>query len=223
MNIFLDIETVADNRLPQPLLDQLLQVKQDARLKDPEKIADDIAFKKMNVISKMGLSPLTGKVVCFAMTIIPRDDSMQIYHRSMCNVDESIVLDALNKAILETGANYALDQLITFNGKDFDVPFIRTRMALHKMSGSMRKLNEWIKKYSDSHLDLRQFLGGMEAFEKGTMEQWAMLFKVIDAPSNETGADIQSFYDNGEMDRILQKCQRDVEIMVKLYDSAVFS
>lgn len=221
MKIYLDIETVADNRLPQPLMEQLMEVQQDGRLKDPLKIADDLASKRIKVISEMGLSPLTGKVVCFAMTCDPNSGS-QKYDRGHVSVDEHEVLVSLDEAIMETGANYALDQLITFNGKEFDVPFIRTRMALHHIGSSTRKLNEWVRKYDqDSHLDLRQYFGGFGAFQKGTLEQWALLFGVLSEPSGETGADVQAFYDNNELDRIYQKCRRDVQTMVGLCDRAM--
>lgn len=143
----LDIETI-----PNPKMVALLpEIKADSRLKDPEKIKADIEKKKAEQVQKMALDPLYGQICSYAvcppegepvgMTI---DDTVREYE----------LLESLLRYLDKS------NNLVTWNGLGFDIPFIYKRAMLldfdlNKMSVPV--MGWWMKRYSTiPHCDLMQ-------------------------------------------------------------------
>jgi DNA polymerase elongation subunit (family B) len=135
--LVIDIETMANPDaialLPEPSI--------DSRLKDPAKIAEAKAEAKTKQIEKMALSPLTGKIAAIGL-----------YGELGGEVlidDEKAMLDAAYAAIKAS-------QIITYNGKDFDIPYIFKRgIILGCEWATIREMKLYTKRYDDmTHIDL---------------------------------------------------------------------
>ena len=106
-----DIEVMPDHDKKWVLPD----VKASTTLKDPEKIEADIQKKKAAQLDKMGLNPLTGKIICISVS--SNDGNTQ----SIVGAEEKNMIEWLFDTIADA------DMIFTYNGKKFDFPYIFKR------------------------------------------------------------------------------------------------
>lgn len=131
----IDIETMAD----EEMISCLPEVEPNKTLKDVEKIAINIANKKQEQIQDMAINPLYGKIACI----------------SLYNDNIKKVLIGDEKTILQEFFSIINDYiLITFNGINFDIPFIFKRGFKYDLC-SLKQMKQYTNKYSDfCHIDL---------------------------------------------------------------------
>lgn len=143
--IALDIETVPNlelvGLLPEP--------EPDARLKDPEKIAADIVKKKAAYVEKAALAPETGMICCAAVWS-PEQAAV------LCSNDEPEILAFLVE-YLRTDR-----QIVTWNGKAFDIPFIYKRMIFNHLAPKLiHPMSALTKRYTTfPHYDGKEIVSG---------------------------------------------------------------
>lgn len=151
MIIALDIETMADAErvaaMPEP------EVKL-GNLVDPVKIRAKKDEAKAEQLASAALSPMTGRVICAGMVFgMPSDRN------------NAIVLPAVNDATEFKLLQFVFDtisdpecRLITFNGAQFDLPFIYRRammLGVEPKHFGAPPLTTWTKRYgNDRHIDL---------------------------------------------------------------------
>ncbi len=133
----LDIETAPADK------DQIAKFEPEFEanktLKDPVKIAEDLAKKKAAFYDKAALSAFTGKIIAIGLSYADNDG----YCRTI--IDNSDEKKALEEFI-ELRKKYNF-KFITWNGIKFDIPFLLQRMWKYK-------LNELSETYTKNHTDL---------------------------------------------------------------------
>ena len=78
-----------------------------------------------------------------------------------------------------------MGKIITFNGKSFDIPFIKIRAAI--LGIQIPPLSS--RKYeTDRHFDVREILTNFGANQKGTLKEWSIVFGC--EPPKDSGKDI---------------------------------
>jgi len=195
----LDIETVADPNNP-PILVESMTGK--AKRKSPE-----------DIIGEFPLSPLTGKIVCFAScgVIVDVDGSITITKpESIVSHDE---IDVLNHISDKFSNLTQLDTIITFNGKSFDLPFIKVRCALAgiRIHHPFRET-----KYDmDGHFDVRMALTNFDQYGKGRLDEWALKFGITDSLNSENS--VAELFEADNLEAIRLKCENDVNITAELF------
>jgi len=145
-SIVFDIET---GPLPDIILDALMpEFEAGANLKDPDKIAADIAKKKVRFKEQAALSPLTGRVLAVgfladfgAEPVIIGDD------------DEKVLLEKVWNHIRTVGGT-CRPQFVGFNIHGFDLPFLVKRSWVNRvaMPPNVRQGRYW----ADWFVDLRE-------------------------------------------------------------------
>ena len=199
--IVLDIETARDLR--EPIHAKLRScIEPDGRLKDPEKIAADLAKKEADIVAKAGLDPLTGRIVCVGVGV--RNGGGRVITRDVYNSiadhcengwsykvelartrdDEAWLLSCLADIL------QAVDTptLITWNGRRFDLPFIAARAALHGVRFPWRLPLGYAR---DLHVDL------CDVFDRG-LDLWSTPILGEGKPLDGGGAAVQALVDAGE-------------------------
>ncbi len=177
----LDIET-APNAEMIPLLPE---PEVNKTLKDPVKIAADIAAKKAKAIESMALDPLFGRVICFAVVNAEKEHARIAYALS----DE-----AERATVQEIMATLAVEdiRLTTWNGNGFDLPFIYARACLLGVDPrdfGAPPLGTWTKRYNnDRHYDLLQIWKGYSNFQ-GKLEVVAPVVFKDEADSHKAEID----------------------------------
>ena len=193
--IVIDIETIPN----EDLIGLLPTPTPSGVLKDPAKIEADIAKKREEQVQKMALDGLWGKVACIGYM----NSSYQDVHIA----DE--------KEMLEEFVGRTCDkQVVTYNGKGFDIPFIAKRCAILGVK-SLHSFDKWLNKYdNERHLDIMLSWCGSNKYEKldtlakvilGESKEEFDVSKISEYLKTDTGREMLKRY-----------CIKDCELVYKL-------
>jgi DNA polymerase elongation subunit (family B) len=150
--IMLDIETVPD---VSPEVWAAMEFKAPSNYKDPEKIAAYIEEAKRKELERAALNPLTGRAVLVTITTdkVDVDDfPIQLCAPDPAKDEAAMLKDAFEAlSLIDKG-----HRLVTFNGRDFDLPYLVTRAMAHGIASPWRlpRSHEYTM-----HLDMYQELG----------------------------------------------------------------
>lgn len=222
-----DIETSA---LP---LENFDEVQQEYLLRELGKISDETArdTRRTEILRQFSLWPFTAQVVCIAML------NAETLRGQVLFVAEDFEEDAaeggpvefmpcadeleLLTAFWDVAKHY--DEIVTFNGRGFDVPFLYLRSAVLNVPISKRN---WLgyRYATEPHCDLAEqfsFYGvsGREgAARKFNLDFYCKAFG-IDSPKSHgvTGMDVSTMLAEGKFREIAEYCLRDVRATVELH------
>ena len=199
-----------------------------ARLSDP----DDQARRRAEITQQFSLWPLTAQVVCIAMVNADSGKGQVLYQSDdfeeeeignpggvefAPQVDEAELLTAF----WDIARRY--DQVVTFNGRSFDVPFLYLRSALLNVPISRR---DWLgyRYQTEPHCDLaEQFTFYNVSGRDGAARKFNLDFycKAFGIPSPKaqgvTGMDVPDLLAEGRHREIADYCLRDVVATVDLF------
>jgi len=210
-------------------------------------------------IFKMGLSPLTAKVVCIGLQLMERDfenfpdtdkitdedllknEGWEVVNKAAFVTDDQLLdgekhtselIDgstcvAMNEKTLiatfwDVFRKYNTCCLISFNGRNFDAPFLMMRSALFRIRPS-RNLMQGTKFNYSQHIDLIDeltFFSGSfyGATRRYNFDFFARAFGIV-SPKSEgvDGSMVTELYQQGKVDVIAEYCLRDVTATWQLY------
>ncbi len=222
-----DIETSA---LP---LENFDEVQQEYLLRELEKIPEESgrAARREEILRQFSLWPFTAQVVCIAMlnadslrgqVLFTAEDFEEDAAEGgpvefMPCADEMELLTAF----WDVAKHY--DEIVTFNGRGFDVPFLYLRSAVLNVPISRKN---WLgyRYATEPHCDLaEQFTfygvsGRDGAARKFNLDFYCKAFG-IDSPKAHgvTGMDVSTLMAEGKFRDIAEYCLRDVRATVELY------
>jgi uncharacterized protein YprB with RNaseH-like and TPR domain len=159
--LILDIETVGEDF---DTLDPTTQEMLTRWLKKESYSEDEYERKLDDIKNGLGFSPLTGQVVVIGVLDHHRNKSVVYYQAPEMNLpdkeeDGVIYKSRTEKEMLEQfwqGAqNYT--EFVTFNGREFDIPFLMIRSAINKVRPTKNLLsNRYLSSqlYDAKHVDL---------------------------------------------------------------------
>jgi len=155
MILGLDIETMPDAArvalLPDP--------NPKKGLVDPAKIKADIADKKAKQLENAAKHPMTGRVICVGMVSGNTKNSAIL--SSVSDAEEVKLLQLVFETIADPET-----RLVTFNGNQFDLPFIYRRAMILGVSPKhfgAPPLSVWTKRYgNDRHIDMMTVWAGSD-------------------------------------------------------------
>lgn len=222
-----DIETSA---LP---LENFDDVQREYLFREAGRIADPAlrAAREAELKNQLSLYPLTAAVVCIAMLNVDTSRGQVLYLAEDCETEgdgqERVrFVPCLDEAELlgafwEVAKKY--DQVVTFNGRGFDVPFLYLRSAVLNV-GISRK--DWLgyRFQTEPHCDLAEQLtfycvsGRDGAARRFNLDFYCKSFG-IESPKGHgvTGMDVGTLLAAGKHKEIAEYCLRDVEATVSLY------
>jgi predicted PolB exonuclease-like 3'-5' exonuclease len=219
MKIVFDIETVGFN------FNTLSESQQEFILRYVEKEEDSELKKKKEdeAIRYLSLYPLTAKVVAIGMLNTETEHSMVLYEDSeeqewesengevkYCSYSEKEMLthfwDYVKKA----------DAVISFNGRNFDIPFLMMRSAIHKIKPSRNFIQ---KRYNNnSHIDLLDKFTQYGITKKFNLDFYCHAFGVESPKSHGvSGMDVKELYEAKKIKEIATYCSYDVKATYELY------
>ncbi len=200
--------------------------------------------EKDKKIGEMALSPLTAKIVCVGLIIFEetKDNDLVEVFRGAFVTDDSLpdgdyvplttneggikIVCCNERSAIQRFWN-ALDKyknahLISFNGRNFDSPFIMLRSALLRLHPS-RNLMEGSRFNYRNHTDLIDELTFYERSSYGPMKRYNFDFYTkafgITSPKSEgvDGSKVGELYAQGQLMEIAEYCLRDVQATWELY------
>jgi DNA polymerase elongation subunit (family B) len=173
---------------------------------------------------RLAFSPLTGEIVAIGM-LDPDTDNGFVYFQSPGMPHNPFKKNGI-QFIADTEAgilagfwrevkNY--EQVITFNGRAFDAPFIILRSAILGISPTKDLMPN---RYSTSHIDLLDqltFFGSVR--RKFSLHMWCKAFG-IKSPKEKgiTGLEVKDLFKNGKYIEIAEYCAGDLYATKELYN-----
>lgn len=198
-----DIET---GPLPDIILDALVpEFEPAANLKDPEKIAADIAKKKVRFKEQAALSPLTGRVLAVGFQPDFGDPPL-----ILCDDDESKLLASVWDHFRTAGGNRR-PMFVGFNIHGFDLPFLVKRSWVNgvPVPPNVRQGRYW----ADWFIDLREVwqLGDRQA--EGSLDTICRALGL--GEKNGSGADFARLWQENR-DEAVKYLLNDLDLTAKL-------
>jgi DNA polymerase elongation subunit (family B) len=201
--------------------------------RDAENMADPIQreTRRAEIQRFFSLWPLTGQIVCIAMSNVDSFRSKILYlngtepKKSEAPAAEEFVPCANEQELLhefwEAAVRY--ESIVTFNGRGFDIPFLYLRSAVLNVAISRK---DWLgyRFQTEPHCDLLEQLTfyGVSGRE-GAARRFNLDFycKVFGIPSPKskgvTGMDVGRLMAEGRAREVAEYCLGDVQATVKLY------
>ncbi|MEI6587375.1 MAG: ribonuclease H-like domain-containing protein [Candidatus Moraniibacteriota bacterium] len=179
--------------------------------------------EREEVKKKLGLSPLTGEIVTIGMLNPESQGGVVLFQ----NKDEEKIAfeeggiryeSGTEKEILEKFweliRNY--DQVVTFNGRSFDSPFLALRSAKH---GIHPAKNLFGYRYEfRAHCDLLEQLTFYGATRRYNLDFYAKFFGIKSSKDDcVDGSMVGELYQSGRYLEIARYCARDLATTSELY------
>ncbi len=151
-------------------------------------------------IETIGFNAMTDRVLCIGT-----------HYNHMINV----IIDEDEKKVLQEFWNMITeeDEIITFNGDGFDIPFLIKRSLINNIK--IKKIGKSIdlKKVANS------FFFSYNKFEKGKLCDWAEIMGM--KVETENGSNMPQYYKDKMWTVIKDHCKEDTIITKALYDRCV--
>ncbi len=217
--IVFDIETCS---FP---FESLSESQQEYLLRYAEKEKDDTLKdqKVEEAIRYLSLYPFTAKVIAIGLYDIQKEKSF-IYFES--STEEEFVSESMDihyKGLSETEMLKSFwriaektDQFISFNGRNFDIPFLMMRSAINKIKPTK---NLMTTRYDTSHhIDLLEQFTFYGITKKFNLDFYCHAFG-IESPKSKgiSGIDVKTLYDAGRIKDIAVYCGQDILATSKLF------
>lgn len=180
--------------------------------------------EKEDVKKRLALYPLTGEIVTIGMLNPETMKGHVLFQDKGAGVEkfeeEGMVYEAgTEKEILEKFWGYVskFNQVITFNGRGFDAPYLAIRSAIHRVRSSKNLMG--YRYEANIHCDLLEQLTFYGAVRKFNLDFYAKSFGV--KSSKDEGVDgsmVGGMYKEGKYLEVARYCKRDLVTTKELYD-----
>ncbi|MCL4550086.1 MAG: ribonuclease H-like domain-containing protein [Bacteroidetes bacterium] len=219
MNLVFDIETVGVE------LDSLADSQKEFLLRHAEQEKDQQRKDELVEEQKRYLSlyPFTAKIVAIGLLNTEKEKSMVLYEGG--TNDEWIAEEKITKykplteqEMLRYFWKYVdeAEKVISFNGRNFDIPFIMMRSAINKIKPSKNLMRNRFD--TNLHLDLLELFTFYGITKKFNLDFYCYAFG-IDSPKSKgiTGMEVKELYKAGRIKDIAIYCGEDVKATYELY------
>lgn len=182
-----DIETVGE-RFDD--LDEVSQTMLTRWIRETADSEEKFKLELKRIKDQLGLSPLTGFIVAIGMMDAETGKGAVLYQApkkrtAKISTEHDITFMPMSEAEMldvfwRKAENYS--EFISFNGRQFDAPYLMVRSALHKVRPTKDLLsNRYISSQRDSakHIDLQDQLSFYGALaRKGSLHMWCRVFGI---------------------------------------------
>lgn len=216
--IVIDIETCA-----YPF-ESLTDSQREYLLRYAEKEPDPEIRKVMTdeAIRFTSLYPYTAKCIAIGIFDVEKEKSFVYYENAEFEEwksdDAKVQYKGLSeKEMLESfwRIAQAADQVITFNGRNFDLPFLMMRSAMLKVKVTKNLMRY---RYGDEHIDLLEQFTFYGTTRKFNLDFYCKAFGIESPKTAEvSGMEVKNLYDAGRIKDIAVYCFRDIYATYQLY------
>ena len=171
----------------------------------------------------LSLYPYTAKVVAIGMFDVQNEKSFVYYENEKeeewHSEDGKIVYKGFPEKIMLERFWHVMekaDQVITFNGRNFDIPFLMMRSAMLQVKPSKNFMGYRFD--SKTHVDLLEQFTFYSATRKFNLDFYCHAFGVQTPKSHEiSGMEVQNLYQAGRIKDIAVYCGKDIVATYKLF------
>ncbi len=205
--------------------ESLTESQQEYLLRFAEKESDEELKnrKKDDAIRYLSLYPFTAKIVAIGIYDVEKEKSFvyfedekkeewvveekNIHYKGLSEVE---MIESFWRIIDVT------DQVITFNGRNFDIPFMMMRSAINKIKPTK---NLFKNRFDIStHIDLLEQFTYYGTTRKFNLDFYCHAFGIKSPKSNEiSGIEVKNLYEAGRIKDIAVYCGEDINATFQLY------
>jgi len=217
--IVFDIETSA-----YPF-ESLSESQQEYLLRYAEKEVDPDKKEKQidEAIRYTALYPLTAKCIAIGILDVEKEKSFVYYESEEAeewfSEDKQVHYKGLpEKEMLESFWRIieVTDNVITFNGRNFDIPFLMIRSAMLKIKPSRNLIGRRYDK--SSHIDLLEQFTFYGLTRKFNLDFYCQAFGIESPKTKEiSGMEVKNLYEAGRLKDIAIYCSRDIYATFQLF------
>ena len=214
MELIIDLETYRSELSPEQREYRESGIKAPKGYKDKDKITEFIKKKGEKLYQRDALDPMYGKIIAIGYMITDIDEII-VKPTVIIDKDEQALLIEFYKALGEIDEPSGVCYPITFNGTDFDIPFLNFRTMTHSITSHYRL--QVLPENDIKHLLAQKFVKTPEH----TLEEYAMHFG-IPIYKGVTGKDIARLWEEQQLESIIEHCLSDVKTTFKLWQISRF-
>jgi len=220
LKLIIDIETVGYEfeNLDESQREYILRYAEKEKNEDLKTEKIDEAIRYLN------LYPFTANVCAIGLLNTDTGNSLVLYEgkegEEWTGEEKRIFYKSLpEEKIISTFWDYAkkADKVISFNGRNFDIPFLMLRSAILKIKPTRNFMGN---RYSDkTHIDLLEKFTFQGITKKFNLDFYCRSFG-IESPKSKgvTGMDINELYRAGRTKDIAVYCGEDIAATYELYN-----
>jgi predicted PolB exonuclease-like 3'-5' exonuclease len=101
-------------------------------------------------------------------------------------------------------------QLVTFNGSSFDLPVLRYRAMVHKVSAVGLAARPYFHRFTDDAVDLCDVLSSFAPGAKATLHELCRVMGLPGKPDAINGSDVDRYFREGRIWEVADYCESDV-------------
>src|SRR5262252_1655055 len=103
-----------------------------------------------------------------------------------------------------------LPQLITFNGHSFDLPVLRYRAMVNRVSAAGLQVRPYFNRYYDDALDLCDALASYSSGAKVKLDEISKILGLTGKPEGLDGSRVEPMVLDGQIEVVARYCESDV-------------
>ena len=183
----------------------------------------DTDEKRQEVRDSLSLFPVTAQIACIAL-YSPEQDHAAIFFQvpnggvETVREEKAVFVPCTEKELLIHFWEAAgrAKQIITFNGRSFDCPFLLVRSAANRVRPTLDLMPN---RYSNQHVDLMdQFTWFGAVRRRFSLDAWCGALGVEQPKREGHGSDVAALYAAGEYMTIARYCLGDARATAQLFD-----
>ena len=101
-------------------------------------------------------------------------------------------------------------QLVTFNGSSFDLPVLRYRALVHKVSAAGLSARPYFHRFTDDAIDLCDVLSSFAPGAKASLHELCRVMGLPGNPDAINGSEVYRYFREGRIREIADYCESDV-------------
>jgi 3'-5' exonuclease len=101
-------------------------------------------------------------------------------------------------------------QLITFNGHSFDLPVLRYRAMVNRVSAGGLQVRQYFHRYTEDALDICDVLGSYVPGGKVKLDEVSKILGLAGKPEGVDGSRVEEMVLAGQIDEVARYCESDV-------------
>jgi len=149
------------------------------------------------------------KIVCIGALVASRQsEGWRIDALGAPHIGERTEAKLISDFIEKIGE--LLPQLITFNGHSFDLPVLRYRAMVNRVSAGGLQVRQYFHRYTDHALDLCDALGSYMPGAKVKLDEVSKILGLTGKPEGIDGSRVEEMVLTGQIEEVARYCESDV-------------
>ena len=188
-----DIETIPDLRAA-------------ARMLNMEQASDEEV--RTTLVNGFPKHPLH-KIVCIGALVAQRQpEGWNVRQLGAPHIGQRTEADLIRTFIDRIGE--LRPQLVTFNGHSFDLPVLRYRAMVHRVSGAGLQVRPYFHRFTDDAVDLCDVFGSYVPGAKVKLDEICKIVGLPGKPWGIDGSQVEAMAQAGRINEVAQYCEADV-------------